>query len=113
MDLDEKISGINNSAEDINQNITNVNERVGLMEGKVDLLEKSKYKAPITSKIQARPIKPKGSVSEDKPSKLTNPEDNKGNIKPQEKVEMTSEIEKEEKPVKRFKWFGLGLLFNK
>jgi chromosome segregation ATPase len=48
--FDEKINNIDNSSTEISQNITNVNERVGVMEGKIDSLEESKINAPITSK---------------------------------------------------------------
>jgi tetrahydromethanopterin S-methyltransferase subunit B len=108
--LDEKMGNINDSAEDINQKVTSVNERVGLVEGKLDSLNKSKYGVPFTSKI---PEKPKGSVSEGKVTELTKPENNKGDNKAKEKIETTSVVEKAEKPVKHSKWFGLGRFFNK
>ena len=106
MEFGEKINNISDSAEGINQKITSVNERVGLVEGKVDSLDKSKYRAPITSTTLK---KPKGSVSKDKATKLTKSEDNKA----KEKIDTASVVEKEKKPVKHSKWFGLGRFFNK
>lgn len=103
-DIDQKVTDIESNSSDIKTKIENVNDRVGVMEGKINALQrlskplsKPKYSGILRSALPKQ--------------KSANSNTENTLAKPKERMDKTKVNEQEEKPISR--WFGLGKIFKK